>query len=132
MNLIVCIDDKGGYSFANRRQSKDKVLLENMLQYVGNNKLFVNEYSAKLFTVKPDYLVVCENPLQECGDNDFCFVENIDLENINVNKIIIYRWNRSYPHDKKIPYNLLDNKRLVSSIDFSGNSHEKITEEVFE
>ncbi len=132
MNLIICLDNNGGYSFAGRRQSKDKIQLHNMLNIVGDSKLFLTEYSAKLFEVIPDNVTVCEDPLTLAGDNDFCFIENIDIENISPNKIIIYRWNRNYPSDKIFPVNLLANKKLVSSFEFEGNSHQKITVEVFE
>lgn len=132
MNLIICLDADGGYSFANRRQSRDRILLDEMLQIIGDNRLFVNGYTAKLFESVSVNLVVCDNPLKECADSDFCFAENIGVENISPNKIIICRWNRSYPYDKKFPENLLINKQLVSSFEFKGNSHEKITVEVFE
>ena len=132
MNLIICLDKNGGYSFAGRRQSKDKILLDKMLQIIADSRLFVNDYTAKLFESASVSLVVCDNPLKECTDIDFCFAENIDIENISPNKIIIFNWNRSYPYDKKFPENLLINKKLVSGFEFEGNSHEKITVEVFE
>ena len=132
MKLIVCLDDKNGFSFAKRRQSRDAVQLEKMLELVGDCKLFVNEYTAKLFDSCPQNVVVCENPFQSADENSFCFAENIDIPTLDFEKIIIYRWNRHYPSDKKLPLELLNNKKLVSSTDFAGNSHEKITEEVYE
>lgn len=131
MNLIICLDDKNGYCFASRRQSSDKIQIEKMLALVGKNKLFLNAYSAKLFGELPN-ITVCENPLEGAKNGDYCFIENITLNDISTEKVIIYRWNRHYPSDKKFPEKLLSGKALKSTIDFVGNSHERITEEVYE
>ena len=131
MNLIICLDNNGGYSFAGRRQSQDKIQAEKMLELVADGKLFVNEYTAKLFKELPQNLIVCTDPISQAKEDDYCFIENISLQNIVANKIIIYRWNRAYPSDKKFPQELLNGKKLVSTCDFMGNSHEKITQEVY-
>lgn len=132
MNLIICLDNNGGYSFAGRRQSKDKTQLHNMLSLVGDNQLLLNEYSAGLFEIIPDNVIVCEDPLNSADKNDFCFIENINIDHTDINKVIIYRWNRAYPSDKKLTHNILDGKKLIEILDFTGNSHEKITREVWE
>ena len=103
-----------------------------MLDMVGDKRLLVNEYTSKLFENNPKNLIVCENPLKTAGDEDFCFIENLDICDADINKVIIYRWNRHYPSDKKLSDNLLKNKKIVSSTEFAGNSHEKITQEVYE
>lgn len=131
MNLIICLDDNNGYSFANRRQSKDKVQLDKMMKTVGENRLFLNSYSAKLFETLHDNIAICEDPLNAAKKDDFCFVENIDINIETIDKVIIYRWNRVYPYDKIIPEHVLKDKKLISSVDFVGNSHDKITEEIF-
>ena len=132
MNLIVCLDDKNGYSFASRRQTKDRVQLSDMLAFVGKNNLFLTDYSSKLFSEIPANVKITNTPQKSADTGDFCFIENIAIDDINAEKIIIYRWNRSYPSDKKFPENLLAGKTLVSSYDFKGYSHEKITREVYE
>lgn len=132
MNLIVCLDDKNGYSFASRRQTKDRVQLSDMLAFVGKNNLFLTDYSSKLFSEIPANVKITNTPQKSADTGDFCFIENIAIDDINAEKIIIYRWNRSYPSDKKFSENLLAGKTLVSSYDFKGYSHEKITREVYE
>ncbi len=132
MNLIICLDDKNGYSFASRRQSSDKVQIAKMLELVGENKLFINDYSSKLFSELTGNVTVSPMPHKSADVGDYCFIENIDLDGVNAEKIVIYRWNRHYPSDKKFPEKLLSGKTLKSTIDFVGNSHEKITEEVYE
>ena len=124
MKLIVCLDDKNGFSFAGRRQSRDSVQLEKMLESVGNSKIFVNEYTAKLFDSYPQNIAVCENPFQKADENSYCFVENLEIPVLDFSRIIIYRWNRHYPSDKKLPPQILRNKKLVLSTEFAGNSHE--------
>lgn len=132
MNLIICLDNSGGYSFAGRRQSSDKIQLQDMLELVGENKLFLTEYSANLFDNTPKNVIVCDNPLLVAEDNDYCFIENTDIIDASINKLVIYRWNRAYPSDKSLNPSLLEGKKMVQTIDFVGNSHEKITREIFE
>ena len=132
MNLIVCLDDKNGYSFASRRQTKDRVQLNDMLAFVGKNNLFLTDYSSKLFSEIPANVKITNTPQQSADTGDFCFIENIAIDDINAEKIIIYRWTRSYPSDKQFPENLLAGKTLVSTTEFRGSSHEKITREVYE
>lgn len=131
MNLIICLDNGGGYSFAGRRQSSDKFQLADMLSMVGDTNLYLTEYSAKLFENIPQNVIVSEDPINKAEENDFCFVENIDIGSPNINKLIIYRWNRAYPSDKKLSPLLVSGKELVEAFEFAGSSHEKITREVY-
>ena len=49
-----------------------------------------------------------------------------------VQRLIVYRWNRLYPSDVQFPLEYLSGKcKLESSFDFAGNSHERITREVY-
>ena len=63
-----------------------------------------------------------------------CFFE---LEHITeyadrLEQIILYRWNRKYPSDKKFPFSPESKGfKLISSVDFAGNSHDNITEEIW-
>ena len=49
MILIVCVDDNKGMMFNHRRQSQDRVLRRHILDRVGDAKLWMNGYSAKMF-----------------------------------------------------------------------------------
>ena len=40
MKLIVCLDDNKGMMFNNRRQSRDRVLIENVLELCKGEKLY--------------------------------------------------------------------------------------------
>lgn len=133
MIIIVCLDDNNGMLFNNRRQSRDSVLIEHICRKLHGEKIFVSEYSASLF---PDKSMLCvdNNLLEKAGEGDICFIEKeslADFEN-KIEKIIVYRWNRVYPSDKKFDISLNDPWKMVGSSDFPGHSHEKITEEVFD
>lgn len=124
MKLIVCLDDNNGMMFNKRRQSRDKILIEDVLELCKGEKLYINEYSAKLF---PENAVeIYENPAEK--DDGYCFAENFLVDEENVEEIIVYKWNRLYPADTYFNINL-ENWTLAEVVDFEGSSHEKITRE---
>ncbi len=126
MKLIVCLDDNNGMMFNKRRQSRDRVLVENVLELCKGESLYTNEYSAKLF---PENSVeIVDNP-DEMGDG-YCFVENFTVNEENVDEIIVYKWNRVYPADTYFNIDLTK-WILTESVDFEGSSHEKITREIY-
>ena len=124
MKLIVCLDDKNGMLFNKRRQSRDKILIENMLELCKGETLYTNEYSSALFP--ENSVVICED--FENIENGFVFAENFMIDEEQIQEIIIYKWNRVYPADKFFNISL-DNWNLVEKVDFAGSSHEKITRE---
>ena len=132
MNIVICIDDKNGMLFNRRRQSRDSVLCERVLAHSSKSNLWINEYSSSLFS--PDTVKVDKNFFEKAEDGDYCFIEDDDfLPYLNkIKRIIIYRWNRVYPSDKKFDDSVLASRRLIESTDFKGSSHEKITEEIYE
>lgn len=128
MTVVLCIDDDCGLTFFGKRQSSDCLLTERISQ---NKNLVISPFSAKLFegkSVKTD-----ENLLENAGKEDVCFIEDKDISAYipKIEKIILYKWNRRYPSDKKFNTAVLDSFKLSSSEDFAGNSHEKITEEIY-
>lgn len=130
MNIIVCIDDNYGYSLFGKRQSKDKLLCERILSLVGEECLYMNEYSSKQF--EDGLLAVCEEFLSVAAEGEYCFVENVPFSFDNCEKLVIYKWNRSYPSDLKLDYDFVrKNYTLISCDDFVGNSHQRITEEIY-
>ena len=126
MKLIVCLDDNNGMMFNKRRQSRDRVLIENALEFCKGEKLYTNEYSAKLF---PENTVEIFENIEQVG-NSFCFVEDFTVNEEYVDEIIVYKWNRLYPADTYFNIDL-ENWNLIESVDFEGSSHEKITREIY-
>ncbi len=126
MKLIVCLDDNNGMMFNNRRQSRDRVIIENVLELCNGEKLYTNDYSAKLF---PENAVEVIENISEI-ENGYCFAENFTVNENDVEEIIVYKWNRVYPAD--VHFNIdLKNWSLTETVDFEGSSHEKITREIY-
>ena len=64
---------------------------------------------------------------------DACFVEDGDFPQEQPSAILLYRWNRRYPADRYFPFDpLTAGYRLVSSEEFEGFSHERITADYYE
>ena len=135
MNIIICIDDNNGMLFHQRRQSRDIALYKHILQLTDGKRLLMNEYSAKQF-LKEQYqnIIVQSDFLDIAQEQDYCFIENTDISEYgnDIQKIILYRWNRVYPADYyfQFPINK-DVWKLQKVSDIKGNSHDVITEEVY-
>ena len=129
MNVAVCIDNNNGMLFNSRRQSRDRILIENFLKTAEGNKIFITDFSEKLFA---DMNVIANNNcLEEAGENDFCFIESEDILPFShkIKTIIIYKWNRVYPAD--FHFEMPEGFTLSEISEFQGSSHEKITKEVY-
>lgn len=134
MTVIVCVDDNGGIMFNSRRQSQDKVLRTKVLSMLNGKRLLVSPYTAKQFSSdNQTHLQVSENCYQEASSEDICFVEDTtpNLSDHSLKSIVLFKWNRVYPADRFLDTTALKKWKLISTEDFSGNSHEKITMEVY-
>jgi len=133
MIAIVCIDDNYGMTFNNRRQSRDITIIQKITKIAKGSKIWVNKYSYSLFEEGNNSNVnVDENYLSEASSGEYCFVENKELKPFEkwIEKLIVFRWNRDYPTDKKLDIDL-SLWNLQESSEFVGNSHKKITMEVY-
>ena len=128
MKVAVCIDKEGGMMFFDRRQSMDRILREKMFSLT-QGKIFVNEFTADQFENK-DGLHISESFLQEAGEEDLCFVENVQFDINKVNTLYIFNWNRLYPSDVTFNY-ALDGFKKIKTEKFEGSSHPKITLETY-
>lgn len=130
MNIIVCIDNKNGMMFNKKRQSKDRKLIEDIINSI-KSKICMNKYSSGLFLKYLDQIIIDENFLTKYQDY-YCFVENDSLKDFEnkINTIIIYKWNRDYPADLYLNIDL-NNYDLIKAEEFPGYSHEKITKEIY-
>ena len=136
--MIVCVavDDNTGMTFNKRRQSQDKILRKQLIEIARGSRLWINNYTAKQFEDPlASNIIVDDEFLDKAEENDFCFVENLSLAKYEnqIKKIILFKWNRVYPADTYFDITLFDNGwKLTSVVDFEGNSHKKITKEVWE
>ncbi len=133
MNIIVCVDKNGGMLFNNRRQSRDREIINRILEITNGTILYIESYSEQLFPIITPNIVVIKSLKEIYNNNSYFFVERNDFRNIvkQIEKIVIYRWDKVYPTDRKFPIDLNNEWQLNSTYKFKGNSHETITEEVY-
>ena len=134
MILILTLDNCNGLLFNNRRLSRDQAVCDHILGICGDHKLWMNRDSASIFPESASNIHISEKFLRKAEKGDYCFAESAELlEYLEIAEmVIIYRWNRSYPSDVKVPQDALTGKTLVSSNMFSGRSHPEITQEVYQ
>lgn len=133
MIVLTCLDDRDGMMFNRRRQSQDRLLREDILHMTEGSRLWMNAYSAKQFAdTACSSITVAEDFLQHAAAGDYCFVEDQSILPVRecIEKLILYKWNRSYPGNTffDFPYREWE---LVETKDFVGSSHDKITKEVY-
>lgn len=118
--------------FNHRRLSRDRRVCEKILDYSNEKELWMNAYSRKLFTDLTDInsIQVYEKFLDK--SQSICFVENQDITPYlpKIDTLVLFQWNRDYPADFFFTVDL-SQWNLISTEDFEGTSHEKITMEVY-
>ena len=130
MKLIVCLDNKNGMAFHNRRLSSDLAVTKKIVEIARGRKLWMNSYSGYLFADCRENIQIDEDFLHNAQKEDFCFAEVSDICSAipNVQELYVFRWNRIYPADLYFP-NIPGKSQILA--EFAGNSHEKITLEVY-
>ena len=134
MTVFVCTDERGGMTFMNRRVSSDKILTKDIEKTVGDGILYISDFSELLFENSDISVMSVPSPLDIAGEDDFVFVENIPLKQSleKIDRIILYNWNRRYPFDFSFDLSPEEEGfRLLEKCEFKGNSHDKITKEIY-
>ena len=126
MILISCVDNALGLRFNHRRQSRDRALCQRLLERAGG-RLWLQEESRDLFP-EGDIRVV-ERP-EQVPEGGYCFWEEPMPETLEVEKILLYHWNRDYPADVFCPLDFTRFQRTAEE-EFAGSSHKTITEEIY-
>lgn len=108
---------------------------ERVLQDAAGARLWMNAYSCRQFSgADISEITVDEDFLEKAGPGDFCFVEGLPLRpwEPRIERLYLYRWNRSYPADTWLDL-LLDAPpwKLAGMEEFAGYSHERITKEIY-
>ena len=134
ITVAITVDNKMGIAFNKRRQSRDKALIDDLCAMTDKD-IYISSYSALLFEAHGDRIKIVDDPLAECPDGGFCFVEMTDpsphLDSIS--DLVVYYWNRLYPSDKKLSIDIEGaGFTLATSSEFVGNSHDKITKIVYQ
>ena len=130
MYIIICLDDNNGLAFNHRRQSQDRIVAEDISKTVGEKKLWITDYSRKLFQAVSN-LEISENPKGQAKKGEYVFqeLETLDTDDEQIEQFIIYRWNRVYPADVSVEIGV--EWKLTETEEFLGFSHEKITKEIY-
>ena len=125
--VCICLDDGGGMTFLGKRQSRDRVLLSDIFSSF-DDKIYVTPFTVPILTSHEDEYIVVDDPFRSAPDGAVIFDENIGLMPYldDIETIVLYKWNRRYPSDKKIDISFED-WRTVEKTEFPGSSHEKIT-----
>ena len=133
MKVIVCLDDKNGMLFNQRRQSRDREVVKDIIKMCDDAILHMNYYSNPLFEEYENRAVSDTFPIF-AKDNEYVFVENAALLPFEdkISELIVYRWNTVYPSDLKLDLPLEEHGWVLkSATDFAGHSHDKITKEIY-
>ncbi len=131
MKLIVCVDERNGMLFNKRRQSRDRLLIADIMNLAQGSNIWINRFSQNLF--ESEKVKVSEDEMSNLEKEDFCFIENIKPSSLEekADEIIIYHWNRMYPADEFFDIDLEENWVFLSEYEFEGSSHEKITRRIY-
>ena len=134
MKLIICVGERGEMVFNKRRVSRDKLVVSDIAEYVGDATLFMEPYSEELFSEAELNIILSENALRFAEDGDFIFLERQDpLPYAEAaNELIIYNWNRRYPFDLAMKFSPKGlGFKLESVYEFKANAHDKVTRKVY-
>ena len=135
MLVIACIDERKGMMFNHRRQSRDSVVSADILRECAGKTLYMNDYSHTLFQDTNSVKIrISEDLKNQVPADGTCFVEDADIFNCTaqIDKIILYQWNRHYPADVYLPLDFSgENWKLVKQEELTGSSHDRITKEVY-
>ena len=135
MTLCLCLDDRNGLRFHDRRQSRDRTVYERIVSLAAENggKIWVSRDSEKLFPNGTVSVAESAESLSDAAERDIVFSESTSFlpPKEKIGRLIVYRWNRLYPSDCRFSpeeYGL----SVCERQDFVGFSHEKITEEIYQ
>lgn len=126
MIAITCAAKNGAMIFNNRRCSKDREVISDIVGCFKNIK--IREFSSDLF--ENDYAFIISSA-EQLSDTDVFFFEDIPFCDVSdkVSTLIVYRWDRVYP--KGTSLDIDEHFRLISQTEIKGYSHDKIIKEIY-
>lgn len=135
MRIIACLDDYGGMLFNSRRQSRDRMLIDDIMMDLRYEKLYILDYSKILFSDYEGRYEIVDDFSALFDSDSVCFVENVSVASCidKVDRVTLYHWNRTYPRDFSFDVDLArEGFHLTESCEFEGYSHENIRKEIYE
>ena len=134
MKLIVCLDNRDGMLFNGRRQSRDRAVCKDILEISGKAHVWMHIDSTKLFDIACDRICCYQVAPDLVPEDVYLFLEFDSVEQYMqmADTLIIYRWNRVYPSDVTFPNDYMNcSWNLKETYEFSGQSHSRVTREVY-
>ncbi|MGN0194573.1 MAG: hypothetical protein ACI39G_05635 [Pseudoramibacter sp.] len=135
---MMFLDMKNGMAFNRRRQTQDRAVIQRLLaQFPGKcfwgdekTKALFDGFDAAHFKADPDFL-------NKAAAGDVAVAEFVSSDQLKavdrkIEQLVIYRWDKVYPADLVCTYPLAKaGWNLTKQTEFTGHSHDKITEEVY-
>lgn len=131
MKLFICVDKAGGISFNGRRQSRDALVLKDILKRAKGKTVYAGPASGKLLFDAEGFCVTDE-PYIRAGKDGAVFMEIEPPELDGVTELIVYRWDKLYPSDVKLDTDEIKKRFSKFAVnEIKGNSHDTIKVEVY-
>lgn len=126
--LMICTDDDNGMSLFNRRLSTDAILYQRLAELAAGRTIHMSPYSAPLFKSVKAQVDVRDDFMN--ATDGFFFVERGDVDQTAFDRVLLVRWNRRYPSDRRFS---VDPRlfRKMESTDIVGAAHDRITLETY-
>lgn len=130
MIFIFTLDDTNATQFCGKRQSKDRVVAKDILEFIDSGPIYIKEKTASFFKDEANFIFV--NNFENVPEDAICFAEEVISKELldKAEFIVVYRWNRQYPSLVKDRLNLTDYTKEIIK-EFKGSSHDKITVEIY-
>ncbi|WP_305151049.1 hypothetical protein [uncultured Dubosiella sp.] len=125
MRVFLCVDQNNGLLFNERRPSRDREVVADIERTLQGEPIAMSAYSGKLFEGMDNVQVT--DDFQGCEN---VFLEADDLANLDFNTLVVYRWDKVYPADVALSYDLKSLKLDDVSV-IKGYSHDEIVKEVY-
>lgn len=114
-----------------KRQSKDRVVAEKIIELTSKTPLFMKQKSLSFFPDAPTNAKIIDS-FEELDAGSTCFAEEVVPPEImkKADTVIVFGWNRDYPSlmSDRVSLNGFTRK---STTNFVGYSHDNITLEVY-
>ena len=146
MTIIACIDLRFGLSMNGHRQTRDGIVIRNIVRETENPDIgltvtestarYIMSYFNPVKTNIPLNIVSEITPKQP--EDATVFIETAPIKLIHklishADRIILYIWDKTYTHTDYFPDMQRNDAWSLSHIDyFTGDSHEEITKQVYE
>ena len=97
MKLILCLDERNGLSFNNRRQSRDRAVIDKIVCLAKEEPVWITSYSSELFRETHCNVRVSADIMHAAKPGEYLFIENQDPHELlaQVSSVYIFRWKPS-------------------------------------